>query len=190
MHMRGGFGGRGWGRGRGGFCRMGGPFGGHGFNPFASQGPPPPPQDPHGQYPHPPPQYPHEMDTNSETGELRSGVQTPGCGVFTEPFPSGSQTGQNAKTSGSPEPSGWTLVIDGDEADIDDAAKGIEKMKMAGQGTGSGSDQPPSMEPKLIEALDKMMSMGYTDSDGWLIALLVDNNLDIGRTLDAITSKK
>lgn len=163
MHVRGGFGGPGWGGrggagGRGGFWRMGGPFGGCGFNqagghPSAAYGAPPPhaqyphhpPPPPHAQYPHPPPQYPHDMDTNSETGELRSGVQTPGCCASVDPFSKNGETDKNAKISISAEPNGWTLVVGSDGPDVDGAAQGVENLKMAGQDNVDGTGQPPSM---------------------------------------------
>lgn len=138
-HMRGNFGGHGWGRGRGGFCQMGFPFGGYASAHAqaanagcAFQGPPPPPE----------PQS-HEMDTNSETGELRSGFQAPGFGVRMETVPS--TNGEKAKASGSPEPSGWTLVIGDDEADVAEAASGVEKLQVSGPELEKDSAQPPSI---------------------------------------------
>ncbi|XP_053734269.1 sequestosome-1 [Synchiropus splendidus] len=45
---------------------------------------------------------------------------------------------------------------------------------------------PPEAEPRLVEALSHMLSMGFSDEGGWLTRLLQTKNGDIGAALDAI----
>jgi len=78
------------------------------------------------------------------------------------------------------------LVVGDDEADVAEAASGVEKLQVSGPEGVKDSAQPPSINGQLTEALEKMEAMGYQDDDGWLAALLVVNDYDIGRTLDAI----
>ncbi|KAI3351381.1 hypothetical protein L3Q82_020195, partial [Scortum barcoo] len=51
---------------------------------------------------------------------------------------------------------------------------------------------PPSPEadPRLVESLALMLSMGFTDEGGWLTRLLQAKNFDIGAALDAIQYAK
>lgn len=41
-------------------------------------------------------------------------------------------------------------------------------------------------DPRLVESLAQMLSMGFTDEGGWLTRLLQAKNFDIGAALDAI----
>uniref|UniRef100_S4REM4 Sequestosome 1 n=1 Tax=Petromyzon marinus TaxID=7757 RepID=S4REM4_PETMA len=41
-------------------------------------------------------------------------------------------------------------------------------------------------EPRLVEALAQMLSMGFSDEGGWLVRLLQTKDCDITRTLDAL----
>lgn len=41
-------------------------------------------------------------------------------------------------------------------------------------------------DPRLVESLAQMLSMGFTDEGGWLTRLLQAKNCDIGGALDAI----
>lgn len=41
-------------------------------------------------------------------------------------------------------------------------------------------------DPRLVESLAQMLSMGFTDEGGWLTRLLQAKNYDIGAALDAI----
>ncbi|XP_025978462.2 sequestosome-1 isoform X2 [Dromaius novaehollandiae] len=45
---------------------------------------------------------------------------------------------------------------------------------------------PPEADPRLIESLSQMLSMGFSDEGGWLTRLLQTKNCDIGAALDAI----
>lgn len=45
---------------------------------------------------------------------------------------------------------------------------------------------PEEAEPRLVEALSHMLSMGFTDEGGWLTRLLQAKGGDIGAALDAI----
>ncbi|CAG5134616.1 unnamed protein product [Candidula unifasciata] len=48
---------------------------------------------------------------------------------------------------------------------------------------------PQSADPRIQQSLDQMLSMGFSDTDGWLTALLAEFSGDIGSTLDAIKAK-
>ncbi|XP_047440598.1 sequestosome-1 [Mugil cephalus] len=45
---------------------------------------------------------------------------------------------------------------------------------------------PQEADPRLVESLALMLSMGFTDEGGWLTRLLQAKNFDIGAALDAI----
>ncbi|XP_023698744.1 sequestosome-1 isoform X1 [Paramormyrops kingsleyae] len=45
---------------------------------------------------------------------------------------------------------------------------------------------PQDADPRLVESLAQMLSMGFTDEGGWLTRLLHTKNYDIGAVLDAI----
>lgn len=45
-------------------------------------------------------------------------------------------------------------------------------------------------DPRLVESLSSMLSMGFTDEGGWLTRLLQAKNFDIGAALDAIQYAK
>ncbi|XP_064885872.1 sequestosome-1 isoform X5 [Columba livia] len=49
---------------------------------------------------------------------------------------------------------------------------------------------PPEADPRLIESLSQMLSMGFSDEGGWLTRLLQTKNGDIGAALDAIQYSK
>ncbi|XP_009089685.2 sequestosome-1 isoform X2 [Serinus canaria] len=49
---------------------------------------------------------------------------------------------------------------------------------------------PPEADPRLIESLSQMLSMGFSDEGGWLTRLLQTKNCDIGAALDAIQYSK
>ncbi|XP_051921489.1 sequestosome-1 [Hippocampus zosterae] len=49
---------------------------------------------------------------------------------------------------------------------------------------------PPEADPRLIESLSHMLSMGFTDEGGWLTRLLQAKDFDIGAALDAIQYAK
>lgn len=45
-------------------------------------------------------------------------------------------------------------------------------------------------DPRLVESLSQMLSMGFTDEGGWLTRLLHTKNYDIGGALDTIQYSK
>ncbi|KAM9313435.1 sequestosome-1 [Gastrophryne carolinensis] len=47
---------------------------------------------------------------------------------------------------------------------------------------------PSEADPRLIESLSQMLSMGFTDDEGWLTRLLQAKQYDIGAALDAMHS--
>lgn len=49
---------------------------------------------------------------------------------------------------------------------------------------------PQDADPKLVESLSQMLSMGFTDEGGWLTRLLHAKNYDIGAALDTIQYSK
>ncbi|XP_072120210.1 sequestosome-1 isoform X1 [Mobula birostris] len=49
---------------------------------------------------------------------------------------------------------------------------------------------PQDAEPRLIEALSQMLSMGFHDDEGWLTRLLQAKQCDIGAALDAMQPAK
>ncbi|XP_067423273.1 sequestosome-1 isoform X2 [Emydura macquarii macquarii] len=49
---------------------------------------------------------------------------------------------------------------------------------------------PPEADPRLIESLSQMLSMGFSNDGGWLTRLLQTKNCDIGAALDTIQYSK
>ncbi|XP_062332151.1 sequestosome-1 [Osmerus eperlanus] len=49
---------------------------------------------------------------------------------------------------------------------------------------------PQDADPRLVESLAQMLSMGFTDEGGWLTRLLHTKNFDIGSALDTIHYSK
>ncbi|XP_076878621.1 sequestosome-1 [Brachyhypopomus gauderio] len=49
---------------------------------------------------------------------------------------------------------------------------------------------PQDADPRLVESLSQMLSMGFTDDGGWLTRLLQTKNYDIGGALDTIQYSK
>ncbi|XP_034634462.1 sequestosome-1 isoform X5 [Trachemys scripta elegans] len=49
---------------------------------------------------------------------------------------------------------------------------------------------PPEADPRLIESLSQMLSMGFSDDGGWLTRLLQAKKYDIGAALDTIQYSK
>uniref|UniRef100_W5N0C3 Sequestosome-1 n=1 Tax=Lepisosteus oculatus TaxID=7918 RepID=W5N0C3_LEPOC len=49
---------------------------------------------------------------------------------------------------------------------------------------------PQDADPRLVESLAQMLSMGFTDEGGWLTRLLHTKNFDIGAAMDAIHFSK
>ncbi|BFZ14661.1 hypothetical protein BsWGS_17700 [Bradybaena similaris] len=57
------------------------------------------------------------------------------------------------------------------------------------QSAGNPSQTKSHQNPRIQQSLDQMLSMGFSDTDGWLTALLTEFSGDIGSTLDAIKAK-
>merc|ERR1719300_293203 len=59
------------------------------------------------------------------------------------------------------------------------------------QGSNSTNSGPKRhYNPRVADALDKMVNMGFTDDDGWLTQLLVMKHGDISQVLDILTPVK
>ena len=59
----------------------------------------------------------------------------------------------------------------------------------AGQGTNSStSERPRHYNPRVADALDKMIGMGFSDDDGWLTQLLVMKHGDISQVTNLKTT--
>eukprot|EP00092_Neocalanus_flemingeri_P005743 GFUD01006183.1.p2 GENE.GFUD01006183.1~~GFUD01006183.1.p2 ORF type:complete len:251 (+),score=76.78 GFUD01006183.1:1327-2079(+) len=59
------------------------------------------------------------------------------------------------------------------------------------QGTNySSAGRPQHYNPRIADALDKMIGMGFSDEDGWLTQLLVMKHGDISQVLDILTPVK
>lgn len=85
-----------------------------------------------------------------------------------------------------------------------DQGQGQEHGQGQDQGQGQGQGQGPTgfmeaalyphlpqeADPRLVESLALMLSMGFTDEGGWLTRLLLAKNCDIGAALDAIQFAK
>jgi len=126
---------------------------------------------------------------NVETGEMRNTESIPAtaCG------PSFRSAGEAERASeSSPETAGWTFVAPTSiGADLDGATRGVEGMSVS-EGTGaaaaaSASDSRTDMSmsnPAHAEAVNNLMSMGFTNQGGWLTALVTAHNGDLNAVLD------
>nr|XP_009920540.1 PREDICTED: sequestosome-1 isoform X3 [Haliaeetus albicilla] len=92
------------------------------------------------------------------------------------------------------------MVIDSVPAQMEDGS--FQSQEHSESSSSSGGDEDwthlsskevdPSTEadPRLIESLSQMLSMGFSDEGGWLTRLLQTKNCDIGAALDAIQYSK
>ncbi|XP_063046389.1 sequestosome-1 isoform X2 [Engraulis encrasicolus] len=64
-------------------------------------------------------------------------------------------------------------------------------LSTSSSATSSSTPQGPTdADPRLVESLSQMLSMGFTDDGGWLTRLLTTKNFDIGSALDTIQYSK
>uniref|UniRef100_A0A286XDK6 Sequestosome-1 n=1 Tax=Cavia porcellus TaxID=10141 RepID=A0A286XDK6_CAVPO len=77
------------------------------------------------------------------------------------------------------------------------ADAGVSRAELSGHHPGGAhrADEPPCTpsppaDPRLIESLSQMLSMGFSDEGGWLTRLLQTKNYDIGAALDTIQYSK
>ncbi|XP_004945011.1 sequestosome-1 isoform X4 [Gallus gallus] len=92
------------------------------------------------------------------------------------------------------------MVIDPVPTQMEDGS--LQSQEHSESSSSSGGDEDwthlsskevdPSTEadPRLIESLSQMLSMGFSDEGGWLTRLLQTKNCDIGAALDAIQYSK
>jgi sequestosome 1 len=177
--MHGHFGGPSWGfrGGRGGHCPWR-------TTPSTASEPMPQPQQTNPTGPSQAPQEKgHDVDTNLETGEIASGVQTP--------MSSGNFTKANDMFEGN----GWTFVPPPAnlEEEVEGATRGVEQLNVSAEAPPQYvpvSGDYPNADPLVQAAVADMQRMGFSDDGGWLTALLTAYGGDIGRALDAINAKK
>jgi sequestosome 1 len=125
-----------------------------------------------------------EGDTNSETGEVRSG-----------PIPSVPVSGMAAvsmQTDSSPETAGWMFVTPSSSGtDLEGATVGVQNLNVSASApVAAASLSTPALNPAISESLATMKSMGFSDDGGWLTALLTAHNGDVAVALDALNGKK
>uniref|UniRef100_A0A8C5IA26 Sequestosome 1 n=1 Tax=Gouania willdenowi TaxID=441366 RepID=A0A8C5IA26_GOUWI len=73
---------------------------------------------------------------------------------------------------------------------------GLEEMQ-AGPSGATGLKEaglyphlPKEADPRLVESLSFMLSMGFSDEDGWLTRLLQEKEFDVSAALDAIKQRR
>ncbi|XP_038142580.1 sequestosome-1 isoform X2 [Cyprinodon tularosa] len=121
-----------------------------------------------------------------------------------------SEGGTNMETSTS---QGSKVSRDSDEEwthlsskEVDPSTGELQSLQPEGQGTPSPGPSlqgptglreaalyphlPQEADPRLVESLSAMLSMGFSDEGGWLTHLLQAKNCDIGAALDAIQYAK
>ncbi|XP_019390754.1 PREDICTED: sequestosome-1 [Crocodylus porosus] len=156
-----------------------------------------------------------EVDIDVEHGGQRSKV-TPTCPSSKKsgadsagsPATQNSQTKQEgSSTEPAPENDAIAeqmqeMVIDSPPAQMEDSSFQSQSLEQSDSSSNSAVDEDwthlsskevdPSTEadPRLIESLSQMLSMGFSDEGGWLSRLLQAKNCDIGAALDAIQYSK
>jgi len=66
----------------------------------------------------------------------------------------------------------------------------ILKSSSSKDNKSSPSERPRHYNPRIADALDKMIGMGFSDDDGWLTQVLVMKHGDISQVLDILTPVK
>lgn len=81
-------------------------------------------------------------------------------------------------------------VQDKDQIQDDSAPSGSQQGPSGLKEAALYPHLPQEADPRLVEALSHMLSMGFTDEGGWLTRLLQAKGFDIGAALDAIQYAK
>ncbi|XP_059846678.1 sequestosome-1 [Hypanus sabinus] len=80
-----------------------------------------------------------------------------------------------------------------EEVESSELRSGAESCEQVSTGLREAAEYPhlpQDAEPRLIEALSQMLSMGFHDDEGWLTRLLQAKQCDIGAALDAMQPAK
>ncbi|XP_057706441.1 sequestosome-1 [Corythoichthys intestinalis] len=99
--------------------------------------------------------------------------------------------GDQAEASATKEDEEWTHVsgkeVDPSSGELQSLQRGAEGDAAAATPQAALYPQlPAEADPRLVESLTHMLSMGFTDEGGWLSRLLQAKDFDIGAALDAI----
>jgi len=79
----------------------------------------------------------------------------------------------------------WTFVPPSTSAagtDVEGAARGVAELNVSGETSAAA----PAVDDRIQQAVDQMVSMGYTNTGGWLTSLLTVYKGDVNLALDAI----
>jgi len=85
----------------------------------------------------------------------------------------------------------WTFVQPSPQssaaADVEAAARGVDGVHVSGEASTAGAS---AADPRIQEAVEKMLAMGYSNNGGWVTSLLIACNGDINSALDVIKQQK
>ncbi|XP_061690478.1 sequestosome-1 isoform X2 [Syngnathoides biaculeatus] len=144
----------------------------------------------------------HRGQTTKVTNQEQGDVETDGAEGGAQP--------EKASAGAKESDDEWTHVT---SKEVDPSSGELQSMQQAGQedqGPGQGQAPPVAVhkapsglkaaalyphlpaeaDPRLVESLSHMLSMGFTDEGGWLTRLLQAKDFDIGAALDAIQYAK
>nr|XP_019961449.1 PREDICTED: sequestosome-1 isoform X2 [Paralichthys olivaceus] len=138
-----------------------------------------------------------DVDIDVEHEGQRSKVNTSGGWGDVEMDGGGSERSKVSRDSDEE----WTHLS---PREVDPSTGELQSLQPEDQDPSSGGQQGPTglreaalyphlpqeADPRLIESLSLMLSMGFTDEGGWLTRLLQAKNFDIGAALDAIQYAK
>ncbi|XP_028329400.1 sequestosome-1 [Gouania willdenowi] len=77
--------------------------------------------------------------------------------------------------------------------EVQAGATGLKEVQAGATGlkeAGLYPHLPKEADPRLVESLSFMLSMGFSDEDGWLTRLLQEKEFDVSAALDAIKQRR